>query len=125
MTSTQFEDLVSETHDPKQAHKPTDRHPVAFISGPLDQSTAYFERYYKPRIADAINARHSFVIDPVSGIDALAFQYLLGQHVDPSRIHIHMAGFEIAPHPKFVEEVAVSSVQKALQKPTRKRTEMR
>lgn len=105
MASTEAEDLASETNNAPQARAPSDRNPVAFISGPLDISTAYFDRYYKPRIVDAINAGHSFVIGPVSGIDALAFQYLLDQHVAPSRIHIYMAGFEIASRPNFVEKV--------------------
>ncbi|KAF7195011.1 hypothetical protein HII31_03685 [Pseudocercospora fuligena] len=105
MTSKQLADIVSNTKDAGEVHKPSNRKPVAFISGPLEVSTAYFDRYYKPRIADAINADHNFVIGPVSGIDALALQCLLDQHVAPPRIRIYMAGFEIASRPKFVEEL--------------------
>lgn len=78
---------------------------TAFISGPLDVSTAYFTRYYRSRIDDAISSGHKFVIGPVSGIDALALEYLLSHNVDSSRIKIYMAGFEIASRPTFVAEM--------------------
>ncbi|KAK4507723.1 hypothetical protein PRZ48_001458 [Zasmidium cellare] len=78
---------------------------TAFISGPLDVSTAYFTRYYRSRIDDAISSGHKFVIGPLSGIDALALEYLLSRNVESSRIKIYMAGFEIASRPTFVAEM--------------------
>ena len=78
---------------------------TAFISGPLDVSHAYFDKYYKPLIDTAIAAGDNFLIGPVSGIDALAFEYLLSHSVASSRIKIYMADFEIACRSAFVKEI--------------------
>lgn len=67
---------------------------TAFISGPLEVSHAYFERYYAPRILAAIAEGHSFVIGPASGIDALALDFLLAQGVSTDRIDVYMGWFE-------------------------------
>lgn len=90
----------------KQAQQPSDPSSTltAFISGPLEVSNAYFHRYYRRDIDRAIRRGHTFVIGPVSGIDALAFNYLLSQGVDAERIKIYMAGFELASRPSFASQ---------------------
>jgi len=61
---------------------------TAFISGPLDPTEEYLELHYKPKIDNAIAQRHSFIIGPVRGIDALALRYLLDNGVAPERVTI-------------------------------------
>ncbi|KAK3679960.1 hypothetical protein LTR78_000337 [Recurvomyces mirabilis] len=88
-------------------------HPrVALISGPLEVSHEYFKHYYEPRITKAIAADDHFVVGPVSGIDALALDHLLDTaHVPPSRISVHMAGFEALSRPVFVKKLESRGVQ--------------
>lgn len=90
---------------PDLASKDSQARLTAFISGPLEVSKAYFTRYYRPRIDDAISSGHKFVVGPVSGIDALGLEYLLSRDVEQSRIKIYMAAFEIAAPPAFVAEM--------------------
>jgi hypothetical protein len=67
---------------------------VAFISGPIDVTEAYFTQHYEDSIRKAIAAGHHFVIGPIRGIDTLALHFLLEQSVPPSRITVYMAEFE-------------------------------
>ncbi|KAF2655435.1 hypothetical protein K491DRAFT_778736 [Lophiostoma macrostomum CBS 122681] len=75
---------------------PLDKSAVAFISGPLDATDAYFESHYRRRIDAAIASGHSFVVGPVMGIDTLALEYVLSRIVDPQRVTVYMAFFEYA-----------------------------
>lgn len=71
---------------------------TAFISGPLDSPTEYFETHYVPRILATIAAGDNFVIGPVRGVDTQALHFLLSspQNVSPSRITIFMTHAEYA-----------------------------
>lgn len=74
---------------------PTISHnPIAFISGPLDADTAYFNVHYLPRIQEAIDKGHHFIIGPSRGIDTLAFDYLKKSHVSINRIHLYLNNSE-------------------------------
>lgn len=77
------------------AHLP---HPdIAFISGPIDTgpNEVYFHTHYVPRIRQAIENGHGFVIGPIpSGVDADALDYLLAYPVGPSRITVFVTPAE-------------------------------
>ena len=63
--------------------------PMAFISGPLDVDSAYFETHYVPSIKDAIEKGHNFILGPSRGVDTLALQYLQRSGVPSSRIRLY------------------------------------
>jgi hypothetical protein len=67
---------------------------IAFISGPLDPSDDYLEKYYVPRLQEAIQNGDSFVVGPMPGIDELALDYLLSHGAEPLRITVYMTEFE-------------------------------
>ncbi|KAF7297624.1 hypothetical protein MKEN_01385400 [Mycena kentingensis (nom. inval.)] len=64
--------------------------PTAFISGPLEPTSAFFSTHYTPRIAHAVAAGHSFVLGPSRGTDALALTHLLESGVSPQRITVFL-----------------------------------
>lgn len=64
--------------------------PIAFISGPLDVDTAYFNAHYLPRIQEAIKQGHRFIIGPSRGVDTLAFDYLKRSRVSINRIRLYL-----------------------------------
>ncbi|KAF9466936.1 hypothetical protein BDZ94DRAFT_1233477 [Collybia nuda] len=66
---------------------------IAFISGPLEPDTTYFETYYLPLIDHAINEGHQFVLAASRGIDAEARAYLLSR-VPASRLTIYLREME-------------------------------
>ncbi|GLI79782.1 hypothetical protein PoHVEF18_008123 [Penicillium ochrochloron] len=78
---------------------------IAFISGPINSgpNEVYFHTHYAPRIQQAIEKGHEFVIGPIpSGIDADALDYLLAYPVDPGRITIFVTPAEEATFgPRF------------------------
>ncbi|KAJ5907283.1 uncharacterized protein N7473_004199 [Penicillium subrubescens] len=78
---------------------------IAFISGPINSGPngVYFHTYYVPRIQQAIEKGHKFVIGPIpSGIDANALDYLLAYPVAPEHITIFVTPAEEATFgPRF------------------------
>lgn len=72
----------------------TSRPKIAFISGPIEPGWDYFTTHYAPRIREAVAAGHSFVIGPAPGMDTLAFQFLMREGVDPSRVTVYFAEFQ-------------------------------
>lgn len=81
--------LASNDHSP--------RPDTAFISGPINTgpNEVYFHTHYVPRIQQAIESGHDFVIGPIpSGVDADALDYLLAYPVSPSRITIFVTTAE-------------------------------
>ncbi|OOQ88930.1 hypothetical protein PEBR_09892 [Penicillium brasilianum] len=70
---------------------------IAFISGPIDTgpNEIYFHTHYVPRIQEAVEQGHDFVIGPIpSGVDADALDYLLACPIAPSRITIFVTPAE-------------------------------
>jgi hypothetical protein len=70
---------------------------IAFISGPINTgpNEVYFHTHYVPRIQQAIENGHDFVIGPIpSGVDADALNYLLAYPVSSSRITIFVTTAE-------------------------------
>ncbi len=63
---------------------------TAFISGPLEPSSTYFQTHYAPCVLSAISAGDSFVLGPSRGIDSVALDFLLSQNVPRSCIHVYM-----------------------------------
>jgi len=63
---------------------------TAFISGPLEPSSTYFQTYYAPCVLSAISAGDFFVLGPSRGIDSFAISFLLSHNIPRSRIHVYM-----------------------------------
>lgn len=88
---------------PGNDHLP--RGEIAFISGPINSgpNEVYFHTHYVPRIQQAVEKGHKFVIGPIpSGIDADALSYLLAYPVAPERITIFVTPAEEATFgPRF------------------------
>ena len=84
-------------------------HLAAFISGPLDVDSSYFDAYYRPAIDVGISSNHTFIIGPVSGIYTLALNYLVS-HIDPSRVSIYMTSWEAPSHRTRLEALGVNQV---------------
>jgi hypothetical protein len=59
---------------------------IAFISGSPKPSPTYLITHYEPLLESAIAANHSYIVGPAPGIDTLVLQFLVAQHVDPSKI---------------------------------------
>ncbi|KAJ3517080.1 hypothetical protein NLJ89_g738 [Agrocybe chaxingu] len=63
----------------------------AFVSGPITFPDDYFTTHYEPRISAAIEARHSFVMGPAMGIDAVSLRYLVTHGVAPENITVYLS----------------------------------
>lgn len=57
----------------------TEKQIINFISGHLDLTKAEFEKYYRPKIDNALAKNQSFVVGDARGADTLAQHYLLGK----------------------------------------------
>jgi hypothetical protein len=85
--------LIGSPHGNDQLPRPE----IAFISGPIDTgpNEIYFHTHYIPRIQEAVEQGHDFVIGPIpSGVDADALDYLLACPIAPSRITIFVTPAE-------------------------------
>jgi len=63
---------------------------AAFISGPLEPSSTYFQTHYAPCVLSAISAGDSFILGPSCGIDSFALDFLLSQNVPRPRVHVYI-----------------------------------
>lgn len=68
--------------------------PIAFISGPLDVDSTYFNTHYIPSVKEAIKKGHNFIVGPSRGVDTLALEYLQRSGVPSSRIRLYFNSSE-------------------------------
>lgn len=69
-------DILKEFSSIKEVIKSTLVKKVAFISGHRDITEAEFTRHYVPKIMDAIENKHKFVVGDYIGADTFAQKYL-------------------------------------------------
>lgn len=68
---------------------------IAFISGPLESDTNYFNTHYLPLLRHAVEENHHFIVGPSRGIETQARRYLLHEaRILPTRITIFLNGTE-------------------------------
>ncbi|KDR68776.1 hypothetical protein GALMADRAFT_78069 [Galerina marginata CBS 339.88] len=93
---------------PTSSRPTAPRRQIAFISGPLEANEEYFNMHYLPKLRDAVDKGHLFIIGPSRGIDSLSFDYLRKSGVPASRIRLYLNTSEetrLSRHFKRFEEV--------------------
>ncbi|KAK0480025.1 hypothetical protein IW261DRAFT_106805 [Armillaria novae-zelandiae] len=64
---------------------------IAFISGPLESDTDYFNTHYLPLLRHAVEEDHHFIVGPSRGIDTQTRRYLLHEaRILPTRITVFL-----------------------------------
>lgn len=77
---------------------------VAFVSGHLDATPAYFASHYVPQLDAAIANAHRFVLGASAGIDTIALSYLLAHQVPPSDVTVYLhRGQESVLRPRLAD----------------------
>lgn len=78
---------------------------VAFISGHVDISEQEFEAHYIPKIDEAIEVGHHFVVGSANGADRMTLEYLYKKNVNANRVTCYIYERDLGRHSRRITEV--------------------